>query len=612
MINFYDWEVFKYDNLVVIINPFTKEDVVIVNDPAALTRYYEAHKNEIWVGYNNRHYDQWITKAVLAGFDAYKMNEWIITEGKRGWEFSSLINKYPMINYDLMLLGKSLKQLEGFQGHNIHETGVDFRINRKLTQAELEETIKYCRNDVEEAINIWIECKSDFDAQLGLINMFKLPLSYMGKTKAQVSAEILECERVERDDEWELFTLPCLQLDQIRDLLVKRKKKKDQSDYDDDDRALGWTRTRPDLWFLQHKNHDYRLYFECKVAGVTHQFGWGGIHGAPKKYHHKCCPHEIMLHIDVSGYYPRLMIFWDLLSRNARNKERYTWTYHYRVDLKNQGKKKEQAPLKIVLNAAYGITKDKNSKAYDPRNANMICVNGQLLLLDLLEKLEAGVPSFAIVNSNTDGLIIKINLDDFDAVDDICWEWEQRTKMVLDFDYIDEIWQKDVNNYIFRFADAPVNGRKAGSYERKGAYVKELSSIDNDLPIINKALVDYIIHGVPPEKTIGECNDLQMFQKICKLTNKYMYVVDDAGNQYTNKCYRIFASLRPEDGKICKVKSEKGRIRRDKFGNTSEHSFIENGPVKGAPVPWYLDRQWYINLTEKRLEQYGVRKQGKS
>ncbi|MBQ1471849.1 MAG: hypothetical protein IIZ34_05770, partial [Eubacterium sp.] len=602
----YDFEVFKQDWLVVIINPIEKTEKVIVNDPDAFRDYYESHKAQIWIGYNNRHYDQWIAKAILAGCRAWDMNDWLINQGRKGWEFSSLLNNYPMINYDLMLLGKSLKQLEGFQGHNIHEIGVDFRINRKLTQEEIEETVRYCRNDVEESINIWLETRSDFEAQLGLVRMFQLPLAYMGKTKAQMSAEVLECVKTERKDEWDLFTLPCLRLSRWRDLLVKRKKRKDQADYDDDDRILGLKRIRPDQWFLQEENHDYRLYFECSIAGVLHQFGWGGLHGAPKKYHHKCGKSEIMLHIDVSGYYPRLMIFWDLLSRNARNRERYKWIYDYRVDLKHQGKKKEQAPLKIVLNAAYGITKDPLSKAYDPRNANLVCVNGQLLLLDLLEKLGEGVPSFEIVNSNTDGLIIKIDLADFGRVDDICWEWEQRTRMILDFDYIDEIWQKDVNNYIFRFADDPVNGKKAGTYERKGAYVKELSAIDNDLPIINKAMVEYIIHGIPVEKTVRKEKDLVMFQKICKLTTNYMYVEEEGGRRHTNKCFRIFASLRPEDGKIYKVKTEKGRIRRDKFGNTSEHSFIENGPVKGKEVPWYLDRNWYINLTKKRLEQFGV------
>ena len=33
--------------------------------------------------------------------------------------------------------------------------------------------------------------------------------------------------------------------------------------------------------------------------------------------------------------------------------------------------------------------------------------------------------------------------------------------------------------------------------ERKGAYVKELFELDNDLPIVNKAIVKYISQGIP-------------------------------------------------------------------------------------------------------------------
>src|SRR3712207_8214028 len=47
-----------------------------------------------------------------------------------------------------------------------------------------------------------------------------------------------------------------------------------------------------------------------------------------------------------------------------------------------------QAPLKIVLNGTYGAMKDKYNPLYDPRQANRVCVYGQLLLLDLIEKLE--------------------------------------------------------------------------------------------------------------------------------------------------------------------------------------------------------------------------------
>lgn len=572
MIVFYDFEVFKYDWLVVAINPFEHEETVIVNDQDRLRDFFEQNNNLIWSGYNVRHYDQYIMKAILAGFDPWKMNDWLIRQNQPGWKFSTLLNKYRFINYDVALLNKSLKQLEGFQGHNIHETGVDFKIDRKLTTAEIEETIGYCRNDVEEAINIWLECKSDFDAQLALVKMFDMPLAAMGKTKAQLSAEVLECIRRDRDDEWDLFTLPCL-------VLNKPEYKKIAK------------------WFLYKENQDYKKSLTADVCGIPHQFGWGGLHGALEKYHFLCGPNELLLHVDVGSYYPSLMIFWNLLTRNARKPELFKYIYDYRMELKHAGKKKEQAPLKIVLNGTYGICKDKNSKAYDPRNANLICVNGQLLLLDLLEKLEK-VPSFQLIQSNTDGLIIKIDKQDFELVDDICYEWESRTKMNLEFDYIKEIYQKDVNNYVFTQYD--------GKVERKGGYVKELTSIDNDLPIINKALVDYMLKGISPEQTINECNDLMMFQKICKLTGKFDYVTDCSGTHYTNKCYRIFASKNSNDEPIYKVKMKDGNPQYFKFANTSEKAFIENGEVKGKPIPRRLDKQWYINLAKERLEQYGM------
>ena len=137
----------------------------------------------------------------------------------------------------------------------------------------------------------------------------------------------------------------------------------------------------------------------------------------------------------------------------------------------------------------------------------------------------------------------------------------------------------------------------------KGAYVKELNPMDNDLPIINKALVDYMLQGVPVEQTIGSCEELIQFQKICKLSAKYDYVTHN-GQKYTNKCYRVFASTREKDGPVKKVKESSDR--EDKFGNTSLHSFLDGSDITGAAVPAYLDRQWYIDLAHKRLTQYGV------
>ena len=562
---FYDFEVFKYNWLVVAIDPKKRKPYVIWDDPKALEKLYETYKNDIWVGFNSRHYDQYILKGILCGFDAWELNDFIINQNKPGWSFSSLLRKIFLINYDVAPLNNSLKQLEGFQGHNIHESDVDFKIDRPLTDDEKAETVKYCTNDVEETINVFVAKIDDFNALLWLVKEFKFPLSYMSKTKAQISAEILECEKVDRVDEWDLFTLKCLKL----------KKYKEAA-----------------KWFLNPENHDYKKKFEMIVAGIKHVLAWGGIHGAREKYHYKCDKDHLMLHVDVESYYPRLMIFHNLLTRNAKKPKRFRQIFDRRMALKHAGKKKEQAPFKIVINGTFGICKDPTNKAFDPRNANLICVNGQLLLLDLIEKLEA-VPSFELIQSNTDGLIIKIAKKDFELVDDICYEWESRTDMILGFDFIKEIWQKDVNNYVFVQYD--------GKVERKGAYVKELSPMDNDLPIINKALVDYMLKGVPVEDTINNCDSLVDFQKICKLTNKFDHVTHN-GVTYVNKCYRIFASKSPKDETVYKVKQG----RNNKFANTSERSFIENGDITNAKVPAKLNREWYINLAKERLQQYGV------
>ena len=148
LLNFYDFEVFEKDWLVVIINPHEQSEQAIVNDKKTLKSYYDAHKDQIWIGYNSRNYDQYVLKAILLGFNPKEVSDWIIVKGRKGWEYSSLFNKIQLYNYDCMNKFYSLKQLEGFMGNNMKETGVSFDLKRKLTTEEIAETIKYCRHEV--------------------------------------------------------------------------------------------------------------------------------------------------------------------------------------------------------------------------------------------------------------------------------------------------------------------------------------------------------------------------------------------------------------------------------------------------------------------------------
>ena len=69
---FYDFEVFKYDWLVVVKDTSTRTTYEIVNSRDELNVLYEKCKKDIWCGFNSRHYDQYILKAILCGFDPKK------------------------------------------------------------------------------------------------------------------------------------------------------------------------------------------------------------------------------------------------------------------------------------------------------------------------------------------------------------------------------------------------------------------------------------------------------------------------------------------------------------------------------------------------------------
>ena len=559
---FLDFEVFKEDWLVVLVNPDKQTEDVIVNDAEALTKYYEENKDEIFCGYNINYYDQFIFKAILCGFSPKKVNDWIIVKGKSGWRYSSMFYRIPLLIYDTMLSTYSLKQLEGFMGNEIKETDVPFDIDRKLTEKELEETIKYCKSDVYNTMEVFMKTVNEFNAILNLIQTFKLPINYISKTKAQLSAIILGCNKHKWNDEFDITIVDTLKIGKYKPILE---------------------------WFKQCKFYDEN--FKYDVAGVPHKFGIGGVHGAKEKYHGK----GLIIHVDVTSYYPSLMIEYGLLTRNCSYPEKFKEIYDTRVQLKKEGKKKEQAPYKIVLNGTYGICKDKLSLAYDPRQANNVCINGQLLLIDLIDKLEV-IEGFELIQSNTDGLIVKIPDTDeaFNQLDDICYEWEQRTRMGLGFDFIDEIWQGDVNNYIFRDVD--------GKLERKGGYVKELSELDNNLPIVNKAIVDYITKDIPIETTINTCNELKQFQMICKITGKYKCLIH-GDKVLSERCVRVFASKKLTDGGLYKLHNNKNKP--DKFPSTPLNCFLYNDDVNGVSVPTYLDRDFYINIAQERVKKFG-------
>lgn len=181
-------------------------------------------------------------------------------------------------------------------------------------------------------------------------------------------------------------------------------------------------------------------------------------------------------------------------------------------------------------------------------------------------------------------------------------EWEQRTKLKMDYTYFSEIIQKDVNNYIAISKD--------GKYKCKGAYVKKTSDLDYNMNIVNKAIKDFFVCGTPPEETINECNNLRDFQAIIKLTSNYKKMYHN-NTELFGTVFRVFASNELKDGSLFKCKMLHDKPKFEKVANTPVKAFICNEDINDDSInDMYiskLDKSYYINLAYERINDFGYK-----
>lgn len=609
---FFDFEVFSKARdpitgrafwLVVFIEYSSKKGKVIINDEDALEKFYQTFKDDIFIGFNSRSYDQFILKGLLLGMDAGYINDQLIEKGKKGYEVVRNAYKVPFNNFDIMPNPPvSLKTLEGFMGSMIKESSVPFYLDRPLTEDEIKDTIKYCLHDVRETIKVFDAKREEFDSQLQLIEAFDLDMTKFTKTKAQLAAHILEAEKhPNRGDEFEFIFPDTLKLDKYQ--YIKE-----------------WYEDPENQCYQDEKGKKKQL--QTDIAGVPHVLGYGGIHGSRDNYQAE----GIILCADIASMYPALIIEYNLMSRNVLSVEKYRQIRDERLRLKAQKNPKQQ-PLKIVLNATFGTFKDQYNALFDPLMSNSITITGQLLIVDLIEKIE---PYCELIQSNTDGIFMKVDSYEMgDKVKAIAKEWEKRTRLDLEWDEFKKIYQKDVNSYIL-IPEKLYDDEGKPRWKAKGAYLKKLNDLDYDLPIVNKSMVNYFVKGTPIEETVLASNELRDFQKIVKLTSAYknaylnctfskkkvlneatgkMKTVtgwDENGEILYDKTFRVFASTREEDGGIFKKKEGKNP---EKFANTPDKCFINNENIVGVKVPDYLDKQYYIDLAKERIDQFlGIKK----
>jgi hypothetical protein len=585
----FDCEVFAYDWLFVFKEIESGAYTVIHNDNEAIKQFMES--DPLLCGFNNKHYDQFILKAVLADASpemVKEVNDHIISGGV-GWE-------HPLVRgcriyfdqfdlFDDCQMGLSLKAIEAHLGMDIKESEVDFNIDHPLTTEELEETILYCKHDVDATEKLYHLRKGYLENKLTLGRVKGITdTKALYMTNAKLTAAYLDAQPKEHSDEREYVYPDNLLREYIPNEVFEFFNRLYDKNLSDEEVFTS------------------KLKFNIGDCQVT--LGYGGIHGAIPCYRERATENRSIRNQDVASYYPHLMVIEGYCSRSIPNPKIYEDMLEARMKAKRSGDKATANALKLVANTTYGaMLNGKNGVArndlYDPLMGRSVCITGQLRLLELSNHLVAECPSLKIIQLNTDGIMVSLDDDDLNTYDTICKEWQARGGYELEEDRILEIIQKDVNGYVEIATDGSTKIK--GGYLVRGIAPAGAFNVNNNTTIVAKALLDYFSKGVPVEDTINNCDDLLSFQLIAKASGLYSAVHHIVNGEKipVQKCNRVYATRDKRYGTLIKTHAVTGG--EAKIGGLPEHCMIDNTNVLTIDS---VDKEWYINLAKKQVNDF--------
>lgn len=625
----FDCEVFAHDWLFVFKEVATGEYTVIWNDNDEVLAFME--RNPYLGGFNNKHYDNHILKAVMCGFtpeQVKEINDLIIVHELNGWDIPAL--REYRVYFDSFDLkddcqdGVSLKGIEAHLGIPIEETEVDFNVDHVLSESEKAQTTYYCKYDVDATEILfklrqgYLDNKAAVGRKRGLTDRQAM---YM--TNAKLTSVYLQAQKPEKP--WT-----------------------DERDYQYPDKLLRQYIPQEVFDFFDKLHNpnipNYLLFGGYDEQGVKHKgaaldfsigeckctIAYGGIHGAIPTYVEEATEGRSIRNKDVASYYPHLMTIplskgqkYGFCSRNIPSPQVYVDTLEERVQAKKAGDKVTANALKLVLNTTYGtMLNGKDGVAfndlYDPLMGRSVCITGQLLLLELSMHLVSECPTLKIIQLNTDGIMVSFDNSDEAKWQEITQEWQDRTGFELEEDFIQKIVQRDVNNYV----EVPVGDGKPKV--KGGALVRGILTnanidftkmglpawenmsggawnINNNAVIVARAIQDYFVKGVDPEETIMASKNILDFQVIAKVGGKYSRCYQMVGEDKVpvQKVNRVYATADRRYGTIYKTHAATGKDA--KVPSLPVHCMVDNNNELAIDV---VDRNWYLKLAQKNIREF--------
>lgn len=473
------------------------------NDYETLCKFYTPENIKFAIGFNNVRFDAQVMQYLVNNYNTFKY--------KQGSELCKLIYDFvqeiirkadakeflpyaewnvtvPQI--DLFLINHynnknkmtSLKWIEfSINHHKVQD--LPYKFDRPLHSSTFDEVIQYCKNDVNATRNFAEEMKDLIKLRISQDKQYP-ELRLRNKSDSSVG-ETLFLHFMSQSMGVEMKELKKLRTHRAplyaKDLILPYINFKTP----EFGRILEW----------YNSSMTGGLEKSVMFAGIEFVFGEGGIHASWENKIFEADEENEIIDIDVESFYPNLAIVNNFRPEHLGEAFSIVYKNLFLERKKYPKGTVENQSYKIILNGSYGKFGDEYSFLYDKKVMNQICINGQLLIAMLCERLSF-VQSVTIIQANTDGVTIKVKKSKRKEIEDICNRWEKLTSLKLEYANYKKMVINNVNNYMAQYENGKIKDKGA-------AYIVNPELHKNKSQrIVQIALRRYFFENIPIRETI--------------------------------------------------------------------------------------------------------------
>lgn len=529
--------------------------------------YYETKttiaSNIIFCGYNNIHYDNPIINYLIEYEEAlignnvaticssiYNLSRTITTSKEddiskwEHWKYQIWFEHFDLLT---MLysnkLRVGLKELQvTMQYPDVQEFVCDW--TKPLPLEDFDSMIEYNINDIDSTTELLNRCKKDIELRISIEDEYGVRV--LSKDGVNIGMKILTHKYLEKTglSWWDIKDLRSpadyIALKDVILPFIKFKSPILQKVLDD---------MKSQIVSPGRKGYENNFIFN----GLRYTVGVGGIHSKNDPEIVIPAEDEMLIDIDVASLYPSMIEKYGFYPKHLGPEflETYVGILYERLEAKHNGDKVKNETLKLALNGLSGNLQNAHNFCYSPFAVMQIRINGQLLLLMLAEELSQ--IGCRIIQANTDGLFVLLKKNVYQQVNSICQNWEQLTKLTLEEERFEGMYQYAINDYI-AVREGYKETKNPDLIKTKGMFITKVILGKGLSPkIIPEAIVKYLVDGIPVRDTIENCKDIKKFLMSEKTGKQWTVEYMNEEQQRTN---RFYAST--NGGYLWKWKEEKG------------------------------------------------------